>query len=135
MDYTVNNGTPSTKRRLPKVVPQASVPSLTLFNLFMHDIPITAYPDIHILSFADDITVFSRHPNPHTTATKLHDDSNTLEQWLHSNRMKVGPSKSTLTLIIPHADEYSLQPTITLNKTPIPYTDTATTLGVTCDKK
>ena len=60
---------------------------------------------------------------------------NTLEQWLHSNRKKVSSSKSTLTLITPHADEYNLQPTITLNNVPIPYTKTPTTLGVTYDKK
>ena len=49
--------------------------------------------------------------------------------------MKVSPSKFTLTLIAPHVSEYNLQPTITLNNTPIPYTDTPTTLGVTYDNK
>ena len=49
--------------------------------------------------------------------------------------MKVSPSKSTLNLTTPHADEYNPQLTITLNNIPIPYTDTATTLGVTYDKK
>jgi len=101
----------------------------------MHDIPIPAHPDVHILSYADDITIFSQHPNQHTATTQLQDYINTLEQWLHSNRMKVSPSKSTLTLITPHADEYNLQPTITLKNTPIPYTETPTTLGVTYDKK
>ena len=58
-----------------------------------------------------------------------------LEQWLLSNKMEVSPSKSTLTLITPHADQYNLQPTKTLNNIPIPYTDTPTTLGVTYEKK
>ena len=49
--------------------------------------------------------------------------------------MKVSASKFTRSLITPHADEYNLQPTITLNNIPIPYTDTATTLGVIYDKK
>ena len=133
--YTVHNGTPSTKRRFPNGVPQGSVLSPTLFNLFMHDIPLPTHPDVHILSYADDVTIFTQHPNPHTTATKLHDYINTLEQWLHSNGMKVSPSKSTLILITPYADEYNLQPTITLYNIPIPYTNTPATLGVTYDKK
>ena len=49
--------------------------------------------------------------------------------------MKVSPSKSTLILITPQAEEYSLQPIITLNNINIPYTDTPTTLEVTYDKK
>merc|ERR1719259_1400575 len=133
--YTAHNGTPSTKRRFPNGVPQGSVLSPTLFNISMHDIPLLTHPDVHILSYADDITIFSQHPNPHIAATQLQDYINTLEQWLHSNRMKVSPSKSTLTLITPDASEYNLQPTITLNNTPIPYTDTPTTLGVTYDNK
>ena len=57
------------------------------------------------------------------------------KKTLHSNRMKVIPSKSTLTLTTRNADEYNLQRRITINSIPIPYTDTATTLGVTYDKK
>ena len=116
--YTVYNGTPTTRRRFPNRVPQWSALSRTLFDLFMHDIPIPAHPDIHIVSYVDDITIFSQH-----------------NTRLHSNRKKVSPSKSTLTLNTPHADEYNLQPTISLNSIPISYTDTATTLGVTYEKK
>ena len=133
--YTVNNGTPATKRRFPNGVLQGLVLSPTLFNIFMRYISIPAHPDIHILSYADDIIIFFQHPISHTAATQLQDYLDTLEQSLHSNRMKVSPSKSTLTLITTHAYEYNLKPIIKLNNISIPYSDTPTTLRVTYDKK
>ena len=51
-----------------------------------------------------------------------------------TNKLKVSPTKSTLTLITPWSREYTTQPTVTLHNTPIPYTNTPTTLGVTYDR-
>ena len=111
--YTVHNGTPSIKRQLPNRVLQGWVLSPTLLNLFMHDIQIPAHPATHILSYADDIAIYS----PYAFATQLQDYIIIPEQWLHSNRMKVSPSNSTLTLIAPWANECNLKPTIILNNT------------------
>ena len=83
---------------------------------------------------ADDITIFSHQPDQHIAVTHLQDYTNTMEQWLLSNRLKVSISKPTLTLVILLANQSNLQLTITLNNTPIPYTNTATTLGVTYDR-
>ena len=44
------------------------------------------------------------------------------------------PTKSTLPLITPWNQEYTTQPTGTLNNTPIPFTNTPTTLVVTYDR-
>ena len=100
----------------------------------MHDIPLATHPDTHILSYADDITVFSQHPNFETAATHLQEYIHTLESWLQTNRLKVSTSKSTLTLITPWNQEYTDQPPVTLNGEPIPYTNNPTTLGVTYDR-
>ena len=59
--YIVDNGTPSTKRRFPNGIPQGSVLSATSFNVFMHDLPIITHSGIHILSYVDEITIFSQH--------------------------------------------------------------------------
>ena len=96
---TVYNGSTSTRRRFPNRVSQGLVLSQTIFNVFMHDIPIPAHPDTHILFYADNVTLFSQHPDPRSAATQLQDYINILEHWLHSNRMKISLSKSTLILI------------------------------------
>ena len=132
--YTVHYGKSSTTKHYTNGVPQGSVLSPTLFNLYMHDIPQPAHPDTHILSYADDISIYTQHPKPETAATQLQHYINTLEQWLVTNRLKVSTTKSTLTLLTPWAQEYSTKPTVTLHSTPIPYADTPTILGVTLDR-
>ena len=44
--YTVHKGTLSTTRCFPIGVPQGSVLSPTLYNVFMHDVPVPARPDV-----------------------------------------------------------------------------------------
>jgi len=52
----------------------------------MHDIPLSTHPDTHILSYAEDITIFSQHPKPKTAAAHLQEYIYTLEEWLQTNR-------------------------------------------------
>ena len=132
--FTLFGEVPSSIRRFTNGVPQGSVLSPILFNLFLHDIPLPTHPDTHILSYADDITIFTQHPDPLIAAKLLQDYLHLLEDWLRANRLKVSPAKSTLTLITPWNREYNLQTPVTLFGDPIPYTNTPTTLGVTYDR-
>ena len=72
----------------------------------MHDISLPTHSDTHVLSYADDITIFSQHPKGETVAAHLQEYIYTLEEWLQTNRLKVSPTKSTLTLITPWNQEY-----------------------------
>ena len=67
--------------------------SLTLFNLYMHDIPLPTHPEVHI-SYAEAITIFSKHPNPETAASHLQEHIYIMEQWLYTNRLSVSLIKS-----------------------------------------
>ena len=94
-------------------VPQGSVLTLTLFNLFLHDIPTPTSQDIKILSYSgDDMTITSAHAkhNTATAATNAQHYLNTLQTWLTPNRHKVAPEKSTAALITNYKQEYKLQP-------------------------
>ena len=132
--YTIHNGKSSRTKHYTNGVPQGSVLSPTLFNLYMHDIPTPTTPNTNIMSYADDLTILSQHPKYETAAAQLQTYIHTLEHWLSQNRLKVSTTKSTLTLLTPFNREYNAQPHITLNNTPIPVTPTTKILGVTLDR-
>ena len=92
-------GQTSKTRNFTNGVPQGSVLSPTLFNLYMHDIPEPHTPQVHIASYADDITITSTHSNPNTAAHLLQPYLNTLHNWLTTNRLNLAPAKSTSTLL------------------------------------
>ena len=58
--YTERKGKPSTAKSYTNGVPQGLVLSPTFFNLYMHDILLPTHPNTHILSYSDDITIFSQ---------------------------------------------------------------------------
>jgi len=99
----------------------------------MHDIPAPTDPNTHLMSYADDLTVTQQHPKHETAAVNLQVYINQLEDWLTTNRLKVSPNKSSLTLITPHNKEITDQPLVTLYNTPIPVNPNPTLLGVTLD--
>ena len=128
--YVHYNGESSKIRNFPNGVPQGSVLSPTLFNLFMHDIP-PPPNNVHISSYADDLSIISIHADKDTCATQVQAYIVQLENWLTQNRLTVAPTKSTCTLLTSHNKEHQYRPTVTLNNTTIPHTTETKILGVT----
>ena len=129
--YTLHKDKPSTTRRFMNELPQGSVflPTLRPFSIYAST---TFHPDVHILSYADDMTLFSQHPKPESAATHLQENKYKLEQWLHTNKLNVSQTKFTWTLNTPWSREYNTKPPVTLN-TLIPQANTLTIPGGTYD--
>ena len=128
--YVHYNGISSSLKYVPNGVPQGSVLSPTLFNLYLHDLP-PPPPDVHISSYADDITISATSTDAGTCSIQAQQYLNSLQQWLTQNRLKVAPAKSTSTLLTNHNLEHRHRPNTTLNNTPVPHTHTTKILGVT----
>ena len=112
---------------------QGSVLSPTFFNLYVHDIPAPTDPNTHLMSYADDLAVLSQHTKHETAAAKLQVYIHQLEIWLTTNRLKVSPNKSSLTLINAYNKEISDQSSVNLYNTLIATNPYPTLLGVTLD--
>lgn len=111
-------------------VPQGSVLSPLLYNIYTGDMPTTD----HTLSatYADDTAILSSSESPIDASLNLQNHLTELSTWLQKWKMKVNPVKSshiTFTL------RPQTCPPVYINNTPIPQTDTVKYLGVTLDRR
>ena len=123
----------SKTRIIPNGVPQGSVLSPTLFNLYMHDMPMPHRDSIKLATYADDITITSKHKRKEQATTEMQTYLDTLQMWFEDNRLKVAPTKSTVTLMTGYTHEHDYVPHLTLANETIPFKRSTKILGVTYD--
>ena len=132
--FVILNNKHSSTRQMRNGVPQGSVLSPTLFNLYTHDMPTPTQSNVKLMTYADDITITSQHHKHAVAAEQLQIYLNTLHDWFHSNRLKISAHKSSLTLLTPDTREHSVQPQVNIGGEPIPVVNNPTILGLTLDK-
>ncbi|KAF2346021.1 Reverse transcriptase domain [Trinorchestia longiramus] len=121
--YVHYNGKFSKTHNISNGIPQGSVLSPTLFNFYMHDIP--QFPEnIHIASYADDITITSTHSSMNTCFAQVQHYTDTITTWMKTNRLKIAPTKSTATILTSPNTEHQHRPTGILHGTTIQHTNT-----------
>ncbi|MCP5014694.1 MAG: hypothetical protein GY938_05345 [Ketobacter sp.] len=77
--FTTYNKYNSTRKLVRTGVPQGSVLSPSLFNIYMSDIP-TPPENVHIITYADDITIASSNKN-HLIAQRQIQYLHTIHKW------------------------------------------------------
>lgn len=120
----------STQRGIEAGVPQGSVLSPLLFNIYVSDLPTTAGTTMAI--YADDTAILTSSICPTLITRRLQEAADSLEDWYSDWRISVNPEKSAAVLF----QKRRLQPHehVTMFGRPIPWTNQAKYLGIVLDR-
>ena len=124
----------SFKKQFKAGVPQGGVLSPTLFNIYMSDLP-TPPRDIHVTTYADDITIYSSDKNYTIAQQRLQPYLEDVQTWTKANDLKLNASKTMTTLFTPDPAEYRDELSLQLDNTRLPTIRNPKILGLTFDPK
>ena len=132
--FTAYANAMSSQSNLKTGVPQGSVLSPCLFNLYMSDLP---PPPANICtdSYADDINTLSSHCKVDVAQANLQPYLDSIFNWTKENDLILNPDKSTSTLFTPDPAEYSMELHLSINDILIPTVKNPKVLGLTLDPK
>lgn len=124
-------GTLSSSRPVRAGVPQGSILSPLLYNLYTHDIPKT--PGTNLALFADDTAVYTSGRVSVCIANRLQKSMDRIGQWLFQWRIEVNPDKSNIIYFPLRRTDYL--PHVRLLGKIIPEAKQAKYLGVILDSQ
>ena len=132
--FTLYKNKNSFKKQFKAGVPQGGVLSPTLFNIYMSDLP-TPPRDIHVTTYADDITIYSSDKNYTIAQQRLQPYLEDVQTWTKANDLKLNTSKTMTTLFTPDPAEYRDELSLQLDNTRLPTIRNPKILGLTFDPK
>lgn len=128
------NGSRSTTYRIPFGVPQGSVLSPTLYNVFTADILMV--DGVVYAFFADDTAFLASDKDPEIVVTKLQQAQNCLEEFQRKWRIKINANKTqTIFFTRKRAERNLPRSVVTTNGVPSAWVNDANYLGVIFDSK
>lgn len=131
---TINiNDTTKVSRTLFKGLPQGSVLSPLLYNIYTYDLEIALNSSVNILQYADDLLLYSSDASLDHACNKLSSSLNLLKSWLDCNGLELSTSKSSVVVFSRRRIPPSIN--ITYNSLPLPVATNAKFLGVILDSK
>lgn len=130
----VINGSKSSTYRIPFGLPQGSVLSPTLYNIFTADI--LKVDGVVYAFFADDTAFLAADKDPAIVVTKLQHAQNSLEEFQRKWRIKINPAKTqTIFFTKKRAARNLPRSVVSTNEIPSAWVDDANYLGVLFDSK
>jgi ribonuclease HI len=119
-------------RKVWKGLPQGSVLSPILFNIYCSDLP-KITEDCKLIQYADDIAIYSISQNNNSAEKALTGALNTISKWMERNNLFLSPQKSTVVTF----SRKHVNPSISveLNGNIIPQCEVVKFLGLTLDRK
>ena len=127
-----SDGQSSRPRQLRNGVPQGSVLSPLLFNIYISDIPFTTSRQY---GYADDLALLHSDRAWSNVENTLTADMSQIAKYFRIWRLKISMSKTTVTAFHLNTKEANRQLSVILDGTPLPYNATPTYLGVKLDRQ
>lgn len=124
----------SEPRAIPAGLPQGSILSPILYSIFVSDLKVGAQSNT--ACFADDTAIYSSSNQSNAICRKLQLSLTRVEKFFNKWKIRANAAK-TQAIIFPFDGRRRRTPTsrLTLNGTPVDFTDNVKYLGVTLDKK
>jgi hypothetical protein len=113
-------------------VPQGSVISPALFNSYVADMP-EPTEDVTIVSYADDLSVFTTGANIQQLEDRLNAYLPSVEAFFSQRKLDISAAKSTVTLFSPDPRQSLIHPDVRIDGTRLPLERNPKILGVTFD--
>ena len=120
----------SKSKNVRRGVPQGAVTSPILFNFYLSNLP-KIPKGIHLIQYADDISIYTLGTNVKTLSTKINKFMTTMANFLEERELIISPEKSTVTWFTPAIAEANLHPSINIKGKEIKLDENPKLLGVT----
>ena len=127
----------SKPKKVANGLPQGSVLSPVLFTLFLDAAldRIKSFPDVKVMAYADDVTIWAQDRNPVIAANTLQPAiSDGLEPFCSNTGMKLAPEKCTYTVFSLDSRETNAEVCLKVNGLEMTKANEPTLLGVTLDR-
>ena len=116
-------------------VPEGSVISPQLFNLYVDDIAELLPEGVFVAQFADDVALWTDSSCPRLVEWKLGEALKAIEKWTGRWRVELEPSKSSFILFSRCPTHRRLKISLRLHGIEIPQVKHARFLGIIFDEK
>lgn len=116
-----------------KGIPQGSVLSPILYNIYTYDLEYSLGNDVKVLQYADDLLIYNINKSIDNAKFTLDSSLHQLKNWLFQNNLELTPSKSTIVLF----SRCRLPPPVVIkyNNIIIPVKNNVKFLGVYLDSR